>query len=282
MTTEATGASGAGADDLDLFEEEATGQAPSTKTERTEGKTVPDKYSGKSVDDLIKMHQNAERKIATQGAELGTVRRLADQLLDLKKPTTQTTEERKPVTVDALLNDPEKAIRDAVANSDVMSRATRAEARVEHLESSITQDRFVSRYPNYKSDMDDPTFLEWVNKSQLRQALAARASATDKNDFAAAASLWEMWEERQELAGGASKEGNASPNKATDKKVPVTVRQGAADNQGGVKRKPIWSRAKLMELRTKVQQGDPASLQRWNDPGFQERMHEAYAEERVK
>src|SRR5882672_1471260 len=100
MSTENTGSTG-GADDLDLFEAEATGQP--VKTQST---TVPDKYAGKGVEDLIKMHQNAEKLISRQGQDVAQMRRLADQLLDLKKPTTQTTIEHQPVTVDQLLNDP--------------------------------------------------------------------------------------------------------------------------------------------------------------------------------
>src|SRR5580698_10828950 len=138
MTTESTGPTG-GADDLDLFEQEATGQPSSTSST-----TVPDKYTGKSVEDLIKMHQHAERLISKQGQEVALVRRLADTLIDLKKPTPQTKEEHKPVTVDQLLNDPEKALHSAVNSSPLVQRTAEAEARVSRLESNIAQRTFVT------------------------------------------------------------------------------------------------------------------------------------------
>jgi len=269
MTTE-SGADSARADDLDLFESEATGKPDTTATSTT----IPAKYVGKTVEDLIKMHQNAERKISLQGEEVSQVRRIADEILQLKKPTTQTTVEHKPVTVDALLNDPEKAIRSAVENSDLGRRAVAAEARVERLETQITEAEFLGKHKNVASDINDPLFLDWVNKNGARQALAAAAAV---KNFKAAKDLWDMWEEHKELASAGQQRTDASG--AKPKTVPSTVRQAPIDS---VKGKPIWSHAKLMDLRLKVQQGNPAALTRWNDPAFQERMHEAYAEKRIK
>lgn len=264
MTTETAGSPG-GASDLDLFEEAATGHSVEKST------AIPEKYAGKSVEDLIQMHQNAERKISEQGREVSVVRRLADEIIGLKKPTTQITEERKPVTVDALLNDPEKAIRDAVANSDVGQRATRAEERVQQLESSITEERFTAKHKTVAQDINDPVFLAWVNKNDLRKALAQRAAT---KDFVAAQNLWELWDEHKELTAG-----KAADTGAKGKTVPTTVRQAPLD---GVKGKPIYSRAKVMALKMKVQQGDPASLARYNDPTFQENLNQAYADNRVR
>src|SRR6478736_1826618 len=68
---------------------------------------VPDKYKGKSVDEIIAMHQNAERKIAEQGTELGAIRKLVMQPLP-EKTNQHTVVERKPITVDSLVNDPDK------------------------------------------------------------------------------------------------------------------------------------------------------------------------------
>lgn len=271
MTIESAGATG-GADDLDLFEAEATGQ-PVTKVEPN---AIPDKYKGKTAEELITMHMNAERLLARQGGEVGQLRRMADQILELKRPETRTTEERKPVTVDALLSDPEAAIRDAVANSDVVKRAERAEARVDALETSITKERFAQKHTSYSRDLEDPEFRAWVNKQPLRVALAAEAA---KDNFVAATNLWDMWDEFKELSGAAAGGNAQSTTTSTAKKIPSTVRQAPADASAGKPRN--WDRAKLMELRMKVQQGDPAALARWSDKGFQERMHKAYEEKRV-
>lgn len=275
MTTENTGNTG-GASDLDLFESEATGQPNSTETTTT----TPSKYEGKTVDDLIKMHQNAEKLVSRQGSELGQMRRMADEILQLKKPTTQTTEERRtPVTVDALLNDPEKAISAALENSPLARRAQAAEERAARLEARLTETEFASKHTNVDKDVSDPAFLEWVNKNSLRQALAANAAKEgDPNRFVAAKNLWDLWDEHKELVGSASQTTTQTGGTKVRSIPSGTVKSAPAEAKG----KPIWSRTKLMELRFKVADGDPAALERWNDKGFQDRMHEAYTDKRVQ
>jgi hypothetical protein len=269
MTTESTAGSG-GASDLDLFEQEATGQP----TRHATVQTIPDKYKGKTVEDLINMHQNAERLISRQGEEVSQVRRIADEILQLKKPTTQTTQERKPVTVDALLNDPEAAINRAVQGSDLVRRTEAAETRVAQLESQITEASFTAKHKTVAQDINDPAFLEWVNKNQTRQTLAAHAA---QKNFKAASELWDMWDEHKELTGGNKP---AVKDQGSIKTVPTTVRSSPLDAiQSG---KPVYSRSKLMALREKVGRGDPVATARWNDPTFQKNMHDAYAEKRVK
>lgn len=275
MTTE-NGASGAGASDLDLFEEETTGHA-STNLEK--GTTIPAKFAGKSVEDLINMNINAEKLIGRQGSELGQMRRMADEILQLKKPTptTQQTERVQPVTVDALLNDPQKAINALVEASPLAQRTIAAEKRVVQLESRLSENEFASKGRDVNRDVNDPAFIAWVGKNPLRQSLAAEAGKDGSpNRFVAATNLWDMWDEYKELVG----ERQDSAGKQRRSSSTSTVRQ--APNDFTQQRKPNWSRAKLMELRTKVADGDPAAVARWGDPTFQKRMHEAYADERVK
>lgn len=266
MMTEEAGSTGA-ADDLAEFEAEATGQ-PVQKSEK-----IPAKYAGKSVEDMIQMHQNLEKLNGRQGQELGQMRRMADEILQLKKPTTQTKEEvRQPVTVETLLNDPEKALKSVVDSSDSVRRAQAAEDRVARLESKISQESFVSRFPSFADDLQNPEFTAFVQANPARQVLG---TASSKEDYNAAAALWAMWEERNELIG-TSKDDKTQKAKV---KVTSTVRPSAKTVDVAPRN---WSRAKLMELRFKVADGDPASVARWNDKTFQENMHKAYAEDRVK
>ena len=235
MNTENTAASGA-ADDLDLFEAEATGQPVAKPT------TIPDKFKGKSVEDMIHIAMNAEKLISRQGAELGQVRRMADEILQLKKPTTETKAEvRQPVTVETLLNDPEKALSSAVNSSEMAVRATRAEEAVHRLEKKLTEQEFVAHHSSFKDDMANPEFIAWTQKNDVRKALGQAAS---QENFVAAKNLWDMWEEHQELIG---KKTTAT---STAKRVPTTVKATPAESLTAGK--PTLSRAKLMELRAKV------------------------------
>ena len=42
---------------------------------------IPEKYRGKSLEDIVRMHQEAEKLIGKQAQEVGEVRKLADELI---------------------------------------------------------------------------------------------------------------------------------------------------------------------------------------------------------
>jgi hypothetical protein len=42
---------------------------------------LPEKYRDKSLDDIVRMHQEAEKLIGKQAQEVGEVRKLADELI---------------------------------------------------------------------------------------------------------------------------------------------------------------------------------------------------------
>lgn len=56
---------------------------------------VPAKFKGKTVDDLIKMYQEAEKVIGRQGNEVAEVRQLADQLIK-RQLTSETVQTPQP------------------------------------------------------------------------------------------------------------------------------------------------------------------------------------------
>ena len=46
---------------------------------------LPDKYRAKSLEEVVRMHQEAEKLIGKQAQEVGEVRKLADELLKDRK-----------------------------------------------------------------------------------------------------------------------------------------------------------------------------------------------------
>ncbi len=47
--------------------------------------TIPEKYAGKSLEDVIEMHQNAERVLGKQGMEVGEQRKLIESLISTQQ-----------------------------------------------------------------------------------------------------------------------------------------------------------------------------------------------------
>src|SRR5574343_239740 len=80
--------------------------------------SLPEKYRGKKVEDVIKMHQEAEKLASRHAQEVGEIRKLADELIksQLKKPEVEP-----PKEVDFFEN-PQEAVRNTIA-SDPRIRA---------------------------------------------------------------------------------------------------------------------------------------------------------------
>lgn len=75
--------------------------------------TIPEKYKGKSAQEIIKMHQEAEKLIGKQAQEVGEVRKLADDLIkqNLSQGKPAATEVEPEVD---FFEDPQKAIRNSI------------------------------------------------------------------------------------------------------------------------------------------------------------------------
>ena len=81
---------------------------------------LPEKYQGKSIEDVAKMHQEAEKRLSVQGQEIGEVRKLADELIRQNLESKQSAKKIEP-EVD-FFEDPQAAIQKAVDNNpDVQS-----------------------------------------------------------------------------------------------------------------------------------------------------------------
>ena len=75
---------------------------------------LPEKYRDKSLDDIVKMHQEAEKLIGKQAQEVGEVRKLADELIKQNLSSKQQTRQEEP-EVDFFENQ-QKAIQRTVDN----------------------------------------------------------------------------------------------------------------------------------------------------------------------
>lgn len=260
-------------DDLDLLQPAAPPAASQEPTaEPNQPPTLPDKYRGKTIEDLIEMHQNAERRLSQQGNELGEMRRIADGIIGIKQrdnATRPTPQPRAPVTVEKLLENPEQALTSTIEQSTVAQRTNAVAQRVEALEANVAKTRFESAYPDYQQDMNNPEFLEWVRKNPVRSQLG---QAAYQGNYEAATGLWSLWQEAKGSQAPAPSAGREAARAAR------VQRQGASGEQPA----KVYSREKLMQLRERVQNGDSAAVAQWNRQDFQNALIQAYAEGRVR
>ena len=132
---------------------------------------LPEKYKGKSAADIARMHQEAEKLIARQGAEVGEVRRLADELL--KSQLQRKPEPEKPKEVDFFEN-PQEAIRQAVENNP---RVLAAEQYAQQAQMAQARQTLVAKHPDFGQVVQDGDFQDWVKSSKIRLQLFQQAEA---------------------------------------------------------------------------------------------------------
>lgn len=225
-----------------------------------EADNIPDKYRNKSLEEVIKMHQEAEKLIGKQAQEVGEVRKLADELIknNLASKTQQVEEEPE---VD-FFEDPRKAVQKTVeAHPDVLA----ARQAAQEFKKMQVQQKLQQAHPDFAQIVQDPGFADWVKGSSVRMALYSKADA--EFDFDSANELLSTF---KELRGVRVKQ-TESAGEAIRKK---DMKTAAVDVGGtGESSKRVYRRADLIRLKMT----DPNRYE-----ALQPEIMAAYAEGRVK
>ena len=226
---------------------------------------IPDKYKGKNLEDIVRMHQEAEKLIGRQAQEVGEVRKLADELL--KQQLSSNKNQAKPQEVQEtqeidFFEDPNKAVEKAVANHpDVLA----AKQAAQQFRAMQTQQQLATKHPDYAQIVQDGEFIEWVKASPMR--LNMFAIANSQYDFTAADELLSTFKQIRTTKTTQTQEAGKQVLKQNLKAASVDV------GGTGESSKKVYRRADLIRLRM----NDP---DRYN--ALQDDIMAAYAEGRVK
>jgi len=241
--------------------EEVEQEAP-TQESNPEDDDIPDKYKGKSVKDIVRMHQEAERAIGKQGSEVGELRRIVD---DFVKAQTVSKQEQAPDVEDEVdfFTDPDKAIARAIEKHPKVRQAEELTVNMKRAEALAN---LKSNHPDYGDVINDPSFGEWVAKSKVRQELFSRA---DRNyDFDSANELLTTWKERKQVVAQSQE-----IEKVERKQAIKSAATGSTKGSGETASKKTYRRADII------------NLMRTNPDRYEElapEIMQAYAEGRVK
>lgn len=211
---------------------------------------LPEKYKGKSVTDIVKMHQEAEKALGRQGAEVGELRRVVDEFIKRQfassggqgSPGVTATEEPD------FFREPERAVQSIVQNDP---RLRDLQEQTEILRRQASLNRLEKAHPDYLELVEDDEFQEWVGKSKVRTALMARADASF--DFDSADELFSTFKElKGRKTSPNTTEGGSVPNapQSARKAVGQTLPHGRttpSDTGMGNKGK-LWKRRTIIEL----------------------------------
>ena len=227
---------------------------------------VPEKYAGKSLKEVIEMHQNAERILGKQGMEVGHQRKLIDSLMSTQQQVTETTtpiEEPVPFE-DQFYADPANAVNSAIEKHPDVVKAKETRAMQNQ---ALNQAQLESTHPDFMAIVENQDFRNWVGASKIRQELFRTA---DSYDFESANELFTTWKQINMASKTADvrKKEKVKREKALRKTSSETRSSG--DSVGG---KKIYRRADLINL----QVTDPN-----RHAALADEIQLAYAEGRVK
>ena len=227
-----------------LQKEETTNEenANSSETE-TPVEELPDKFQGKSIEDIARSYSNLEQQYGKQGNELGELRKLADSLIqkNLQESQTQSTAdtiEQELSDEDFVLN-PVEAVRKVVEESLKPIKENLTQTKVDN-----TLQRIQTAHPDVSEIVNDTNFQEWIMATKPRQDMWARASNGDF-DYAD-----ELFTQYKSLASRKDVEAENAIQRAKeeDLKAATAISRGASPDVGS-KGKPNYRRAELIRLR---------------------------------
>jgi hypothetical protein len=236
---------------------------PLGELEIEEAKTqeLPEKYRAKSLEEVVRMHQEAEKLIGKQAQEVGEVRKLADELLKQNLSSKQQRIQEEEPEVDFFEN-PQKAVQATIDKHPDVLAARQAGQDFKRMQ---IQQKLAQEHPDYSEVVHDVGFQEWVKSSPVRVELFAKANGDFDYDSAN-----ELLSTFKQLRGIKAKESE----KASDATRTKSMKAAQVDVGGsGESSKRVYRRADLIRLKMT----DPARYETLSDEIMQ-----AYSEGRVR
>ena len=234
--------------------------------EQPQDSDIPEKYRGKSVQELVQMNQELEKFSGKQSTEVGELRKLVDSYiqteLDNKQAPETQQEDNDSSDVDFFV-DPQSAVNRAIDNHPKIKEA---ETYTKQYKQQATLAQLRSDHPDMDQILQDPKFAEWIKGSKVRTQLFVNADQA--YDYDSANELFSLWKERSNIVQQTAKAERASRKNAVKSATTGNAR-GTAERSN----KKVYRRADIIKL----MKTDP---DRYN--ALSDEILKAYAEGRVR
>lgn len=235
---------------------------PLGELEVEEAKTeLPEKYRAKSLEEVVRMHQEAEKLIGKQAQEVGEVRKLADELLKQNLSSKQQRIQEEEPEVDFFEN-PQKAVQATIDKHPDVLAARQAGLEFKRMQ---IQQKINAEHPDFSQVVNDAEFQNWVKSSPVRVGLYAKADG--EFDYDSANELLSTFKQLRGIKAKQSEQASDATRAKSMKAAQVDV------GGSGESAKKVYRRADLIRLKMT----DPARYETLSDEIMQ-----AYSEGRVR
>jgi hypothetical protein len=239
------------------IQQEATAEVEQPQVEEP---SLPEKYQGKSLEEVVQMHQEAEKLLGRQSSEVGELRKVVDDYISSQTPTPAPQQQYvEPEDDIDYFTDPQAAVNRAIENHPKIREAEQYTAQYKKQSSLAT---LQTKHPDMQTILKDPKFAEWIKASKIRTQLFVQAD--QQYDADAADELFSLWKERKTVA-----QQTAQVEKQARKQQVRAANTGNAEGS----RKKVYRRADIIKL----MKNDPDRYQALSDE-----IMAAYAEGRVR
>jgi len=246
--------------------EEVTQEAQAEETPQPEP-TIPEKFAGKSTEELVEMYQNVEKMMGKQASEVGEQRKLIQSLMESQNRAAEATPNvEEPTNLDDdFYTDPTQAVNKAIENHPELVEA-RKERIIQQQQHQVGV--LEKAYPDWQERVATKEFQDWVGSSEIRTEMFRKADSDYRPDYAI--ELFDMFDKVNMI--DKTKEVQKAESQKRDKalKATTTETRSTSESIGG---KKVYRRADLINL----QVTDPSRY-----ASLADEIQSAYAEGRVK
>jgi hypothetical protein len=230
---------------------------------QVEEPTLPDKYQGKSLEEVVQMHQEAEKLLGRQSSEVGELRKVVDDYISSQTQSAPQPQHVEPEEDIDYFTDPQGAVNRAIENHPKIKEAEQYSAQYKQQAALATLN---TKHPDMKEILNDPKFAEWIKASKIRTQLFV--AADQQYDADSADELFSLWKERKQVV-----QQTANVEKQERKQQLKAANTGNARGSAEGGRKKVYRRADIIKL----MRTDPDRY-----TALADEIMAAYAEGRVK
>ena len=244
----------------------------STEPEESQGSEVPEKFQGKSFDEVVDMYRNLEKEYGRKGNEIGELRKLTDEILQLEIQQKRNNSERvnskeEELSDDDWFSSPKEATDKYLQKSSLAKEVEQLKEQLSSKDREQAHLAFVEKHPDYMDLAQEGDFQEFVKASKYRIQLAKQA---DQYDYEAANELFDLYKSIRQPKGADVSENSNKAEKQSQARKQATL-EGTGNRNKGTKK--VYRRADLIKMKMQ----DP---ERYNT--MQDEIMRAYQEGRVK
>lgn len=228
---------------------------------------LPEKYRGKTIEEIVEMHRNSESRLGQLQNEVGQLRGLVSDMAQVQRPTASPTEDKEALDVsgDDLISDPVETIRRVIQpeldNLKKESSEKEAKNAIAQAASKLQMD-----FPDMNAIAADPEFQKWAIRTSSRERdLQIAAQGEGIEAIEAARRLLEDWKDFKSLTSASDDSEGVEKAKQVANANPTGTVKVSSDEL-------VYETDVLEVLRT-----DPA---RYRSPSYQKELLRAIKEGR--